>query len=346
MRAQAWVELSAGEKSGWRGTATPSAWYPPSAAAAPPGRAAGGPAGLLRSPAVYEKKVGKAYLRGCLRSLVVMLVGGVLGTAMLVTVLVLIRGGDVEPRSARFTLALAMPIFFLAFLLAAGALVVALRGRRLDRAFAPWGLHGRQSGAAMRSWHGEFGGRAFNAWCHRGPTLELYLACAPATRGAIHRGGRLIRALSRAVESRRPMAPPPIDLAGVSCYADDEPWLRRLLARDDARAAVARLMRETPRAAAAVFFAPNAVRYMRRFQPLAELNAENLRRWVADLDALAGAVDAAGPSADALEPSRLEEWARTSRDRYLNRIFLGLGLLMLLMMTALFVFSWFFVGQS
>lgn len=298
-----------------------------------------------RAPAVYEKKVGKAYLRGCLKSLAVMAVGGVLGTALVATVLILIRGG-VEPRSWRFGLALAMPMIFVALMLAAAAVVVGIRARRLDRAFVQWRLRGRQAGAAMRSWHGEVGGRAFDAWVHRGPTLELYLACAPATRGAIHRGGRLIRALSRAVASRRPMDPPPIDLEGASCYADDEPWLRRLLARDEARAAVERLMRETPRAAAAVFVAPNAVRYMRRFQPLAELDANNLGHWVADLAILADAVDATGPSADGLEPSRLEEWARASRDRHLNRVLLGLGLLFVLVMSALFVFGWFFVGQS
>ena len=128
------------------------------------------------------------------------------GIALVVTVLVLIRGGDVEPRSPRFTLALAMPIIFMA--VPDGdrrRVVVAIRGRRLDRAFAPWRLRGRQAGAVMRSWHGEIDGRVFDAWFHRGPTLELYLACAPATRGAIHRGGVLIRALSRAVESRQPM---------------------------------------------------------------------------------------------------------------------------------------------
>lgn len=304
------------------------------------------PKGTATAPAVYEKKVGRAYLRGCLRSLVVMVVGGVLGTAMLATVLVLIRGGDVEPRSWRFGLALAVPIIFVALMLTAAAVVVGIRARRLDRAFAQWRLRGRQAGGTMRSWHGEIDGRAFDAWCHRGPTLELYLACTPATRGAIHRGGRLTRALSRAVESRQPMDSPPINLEGASCYADDEPWLRRLLVRDNARAAVERLMRETSRAAAAVFVAPNSVRYMRRFHPLAELDADNLGRWVADLAVLAEAVDAAGPSPDGLEPSRLEEWARTSRDRYLNRILLGLGLLMLLAMTALFVFGWFFVGQS
>ncbi len=295
---------------------------------------------------MYEKKVGKAYLRGCLKTVVVGAIGAVFGTALVVTVLLLIRGGEIEPRSPRFALALAMPMIFMAVPLAVAAVWVKLRASRLDRAFEPWRLRGRQAGAVMRSWHGEIDGRVFNAWFHKGPTLELFLACAPATRGMIHRGGTLIRALSKAVESRQPMEPSPLDLEGASVYADDPRWMRRLLARDDAIAAIAGLMRETPRAAAAVSVAPNAVRYMRRFQPLAELNVENMRRWVGGLGALAAAVDTVGPSSDGLEPSKLEEWARTSRDRYLNRIFLGLGLFLLLSMAALFVFGWFFVGQS
>ena len=295
---------------------------------------------------MYEKKVFKAYLRGCLRTLLVIVVGAVVGVALLASVLQIIRGGDVEPRSPRVALALAMPILFMAVGLAGAVVFVRLRAARLDRAFAPWRLEGRQAGAVMRSWHGEIEGRVFDAWFQKGPTLELYLACRPATRGVIHRGGGLIRALSQAVESRAPLAPSPLEAEDVSVYADDETWMRRLLARPDAREAVARLMRETPRAATAISVAPNSVRYLRRFQPLSELSADNLRRWLADLGALAAAVDALGPSAAALEPGKLEEWARTSRDRYLNRILLALGLFFVLVMAALFVFGWLFVGQS
>ena len=295
---------------------------------------------------MYEKKVGKAYLRGCLQTVVVGGIGAVFGIALVVSVLLLIRGGAVEPRSPRFMLALAMPLLFLSAPLAIAAVVVRIRASRLDRAFEPWRLRGRQAGAVMRSWHGEIDGRVFDAWFHRGPTFEVYLGCSPATRGVIHRGGRLIRALSRAVESRQPMDPSPLDLEGVSVYADDRRWMSRLLARDDTREAIAGLMRETSRAAATVSVAPNSVRYMRRFPPLAELNADNMRRWIGQLGVVASAVDVIGPSSDGLEPSRLEEWARTSRDRYLNRIFLGLGLLLVLVTAALLVFGWLFIGQS
>ena len=311
-----------------------------------PRQATGSTGRLLRSPAVYEKKVGKAYLRGCLKTLVVAIVGAIFGTAMLLTVLWLIQGGRVEPRTPRFALALAVPMIFMALLMLPAVLWVRIRAARLDRAFEPWRLRGRQAGAVMRSWHGEIDGRAFNAWFHKGPTIELYLGCRPATRAVIHRGGALIRALSRAVESRQPMDPSPIDLSEVSVHADDEDWLRRLLRRPEGRDAVTALLEETPRAAAAISVAPNAVRYLCRYLPLSELDEDNMRRWVGELGALADAVDAVGPSADAREPGRLEEWARTSRDRYLNRILLGLGLFLLLALAALFVFGWFFAGQS
>ena len=304
-----------------------------------------GPRETATLPAMYEKKVGRAYLRGCLKSLVVMAVGAVFGVALLATVLFVARGGDIEPRSPRLALALAMPFLFMAVPLAGAVVFVRLRAARLDRAFEPWRLRGRQAGAVMRSWHGEVGGRMLNAWFHRGPTLELYLACRPATRGILHRGGVLIRALSKAVDSRRPMASSPFEAAGVTIVADDEAWMRRLLDRPDARAAVTRLMGEASRVASAVSVSPNAVRYMRRFQPLSGITADNLRSWLADLETLAAAVDALGPSAAGLEPGRLEEWARTSRDRYLTPILLGLGVVFLLVMAALFVFGWLFIGQ-
>ena len=113
---------------------------------------------------MYEKKVGKAYLRGCLKSFVVGAIGAGFGIALVVTVLLLIRGGDIEPRSPRFALALAMPSIFLVAPLAVGVVWVMIRARRLDRAFEPWRLRGRQAGAVMRSWHGEIDGRVFNAW--------------------------------------------------------------------------------------------------------------------------------------------------------------------------------------
>jgi len=294
---------------------------------------------------VYETKVGRAYGRGCLRSCLAALVGGVLGVALVAAVLIVARGGDIEPRSPRLALALALPFALMLLVIAAAFLFATLRARRLDRAFAALGLEGRSGGPVLRGWHGEVaaaGGRRLDAWVHRGPTLELYLACRPATRGVIHRGGRLIRAVSRMLEGRRPLEPSP--LPGASVYADDPEWLTALLARPAVARAVGELLRETPRAAAALFFAPDAIRYMRRFFPLSELGAEALSGWLAELRTVAEAVDAAGASADAAEPSRLETWSRLRRDRHLIGILALIGAIFLLLQAALFLFAWLNVG--
>lgn len=294
---------------------------------------------------MYERKVGRAYGRGCLLSCGAQLAGLVLGVLLVGSVLVLIDGGRVEPRSARFTLALLMPAVLIFAILAAAAVWVLLRSRRLDRAFEAFGWEGRQAGAVMRSWHGERHGREVDIWFHRGPTLEIYLGCAPATRGVIHKGGALIRSIGEALDKHPPLDPPPFELAESTFYSYDPKWMRRLFERASAENAVRSLMTDSDRSSSSVFFHPDAVRYMRRFLPVGEIREENVTHWLDDLERLASAVDSLGPSPDGLESGRLEGWARKRRGDFLNKVLLALGLVLFLAMAALFAFSWFFVGQ-
>ncbi len=293
---------------------------------------------------MYERKVARAYRRGGLISCGAAIVGAIVGIAMLATILFLIRGGDIEPRSPRMALALATPAIFTVGILALAAFTVAWRGRRVDRAFEPWNLDGSQWGAGLRSWHGEIDGRQFDAWLHRGPTLELFLDAAAATRGVVHRGGPWIQALTRSLSSREPLRPAPLDLDGASIYAEDPEWMRKLLSRPEAESAIRELMTETSRTATAVFIGPDAVKYMRRFLPLSEMNPENLRQWTRQLAELAAAIDTIGPSADGTQPTRMEIWARKSRGNYANRMLLILGAVMVASMLALFLFGWWNIG--
>ncbi len=273
------------------------------------------------------------------------IIGLVVGVVFVGGVLVLIDGGRVEPRSARFGLALLMPSLLILVTLGVAALWVMRRARRLDLAFAPLGLSGRQSGV-MRSWHGELDGREVDVWFHRGPTLEIYMSTTPATRGVIHTGGPLIRAIGEKLDRRAPLEPPPFDLERATFYCYDEGWMRRLLERAAAENAIRALMTDTHRSASSVFFGPTTVRYMRRFMPVGEVTADNVRGWLTEIETLADEVDRLGPSDDGLEPTKLEAWGRKRRGSYLNRIFAGLGIFLVLAMGALFVFGWFFVGQS
>lgn len=295
---------------------------------------------------MYEKKVGRAYQRGCLLGCGAQAVGLVLGVVLVGSVLLLIDGGRVEPRSGRFALALLAPTFMILGVLLVGFVWVWRRGRRLDEAFAQFGWRGRQTGGVMRSWHGEIDGREVNAWFHKGPTLELFMSCRPETRGVVHTGGPLIRTIAEQLDRRPPLDPPPFRLEGATFYCFDPEWMRRLFERAAAENTVRSLMTDTYRTASSVLFLPNAVRYMRRFMPVAEVNAENVRGWLTELGVLASEVDRLGPSADRLEPKKFEEWARTRRGKHLNTVLLVMAMILLASMGSLFVFGWFFVGQS
>ncbi len=294
---------------------------------------------------MYEKKVGRAYGRGCLMGLAVFVVGLVVGVALVGSVLWLIDGGRVAPRSPRFTLALLAPSILIAFILALAAIWVRFRGRRLDRAFASLGWKGQQAGPVLRSWHGVLDGREFDVWFHRGPTLEIYAGCEPGTRGIVHTGGPLMRAIGEALDKHGPLRPPPFDLEGATFYSHDEGWMRRLLERGRGENALRALMTDTHRSASNLLVGPNYLRYMRRFLPLREIKEENIRGWLTEVGTLAEEVDRLGPSKDAVEPKKVEEWARKHRGRHLKKIFFGLGIVLVLSMGGLFVFGWFFVGQ-
>jgi hypothetical protein len=87
------------------------------------------------------------------------------------------------------------------------------------------------------------------------------------------------------------------------------------------------------------------VRYLQRYLPLDEINADNVDSWLHDLNRLAVAVDLTGPSDDALEPKRLEEWARTERGKHVKRFLLVLGIVGASVYLALFVFGWLMIGR-
>jgi hypothetical protein len=294
---------------------------------------------------MYEQKVGRAYKRGCLATCLVQIVGGVLGILLVASVLWLIDGGSVAPRSPRFTLALALPILITVVPVVLGYFWIASRGRRLDRAFQQFDWRGRQFGPVLRAWQGVFEGREVQVWFSRGPMLEIYVDCAVGTRGVIHEGGALIRAVGKMLDSHEPLDPPPLEIEGVSFVAHDEGWMRRLFERSAAESAVRALTVDDARSSSVIHFGPKSIRFSRRFLELGDVRAGNVRGWLGESVRLARAVDEIGASSDALEPTRLETWARYRRGQYLNRFLIGTGVVFVLAQLALFVFGWLRIGQ-
>jgi len=271
----------------------------------------------------YEKTVGRALARGALRSCAVSIVGLVFGLGLVSTTLWVAGGRNASADSYRPLLAVAVPSVLISAMVALGMLFVAVRNRRINRAFADLEVKGHQVSCVTRGWHGTFAGRTLDAWFRKGPTLELYIGCAAATRGGIARTGELALKIARSLTSRRPLEPVPDEVPGCTVYADDPEWMRRLLAEPGVEEALARLLAETERVSPMLSVAPNAVHYMRRFGPLAELTRENLHSWLGDLERLAGAIDGIGPSRSAEQPSQVEEWARIRRGRRFLPWFFG-----------------------
>lgn len=287
----------------------------------------------------YEQKVDRARRRGCWRSVVITLAGGLIGIAMLATTLWVLGGRDARPGTLRIFLAPLVSMVFVALVLFAGFVFVYLRGRRLDRAFRTIGLEGHQVTGVLRGWHGSWRGRQVDAWFSKGPMFEIYLDCAAATRAAIHRPGRLLKRVAKAVSSREPIEPTPAEARDCTVYGDDPDWLRQWLAAPQVEASLHRLLEETERVSPMIRVTPNAVHYSRRFIPRTDLSAENLERWLGDLEVLAAAADELGPSATAAETTRMEQWARHGRGRRFFPIFYGcLSLFTLAVLTALYAF--------
>lgn len=288
----------------------------------------------------YGQKVGKAYGRGALQSCIVSIVGLVLGVSLVSTVLWVAGGNRASSDSYRPLLALTIPSVFMVALGLVAVIFVALRSRRLDQAFAGLEVEGHQVGGVLRGWHGEVGGRTFDAWFRKGPTVELYLGCEPGTRGGIARTSELALFIARSLTTREALEPTPSQVAGCTVYADDPAWMRRFLASPGVDEVLARLLAETRRVSPMLSVTPSALHYMRRFGPVAEFNRDNVHSWLADLERLATAVDSIGPSASAEQPSKLEAWSRTRRGRRYLPVFLGCLVLLMLatsvMMIALF----------
>lgn len=289
-------------------------------------------------PLAHGAKAAKAYGRGCLRSVIAVPLGLLLGVGLVGSLLWLLKGaeGTDDPRyDLAFLVAGAVPGLLLIGVAGIAVGVANWRGRKLDPAFARWRLRGRQSGPVMRGWSGEVEGRGFDAWLSKGPQLQLYLDCEPATRGALLAASRLVEWLNLRVGQREPLAGLPSDLEGLAAYSDDPGWMRRLLDSGAVRDAVRELLHEDSRTSAILTIAPRSIVYTRRYLPLSEVRAETVEAWVGRLGELAREVDRLGPSSDGAEPTRAETWARKDRGRYLNGCLLALLASALLLLAAL-----------
>lgn len=271
------------------------------------------------------KQIGKAYLRGCAISLGVSAVGAVLGTLLVAFAIYMAHDARPEDELRIQAIVGCFNLLLMGCLFGGVAWWIRRRGKRLDRGFAAHDVEAAQVQPGLRGWKGLFRGRPFHAWVARGPRLELYLEVNVGTRGAIRRVGPTIRKVGKLLDSRMRPASPPTSLSDCEVLSHDVEWIDRLLSRPGVARTAAELMAPSNRVLPGIRFDPDSIGYIRQFLPLSQITQERVDAWLEQLAALADAVDALGPSAQGLEPTRLERWARTSRRLPVHPVLIGVG---------------------
>lgn len=195
------------------------------------------------------------------------------------------------------------------------ALVLRRRKRRLDAAFNPLGLTGQRYMLTGRQYQGTVEGRDVDVRFYRGPMLELHFGTPLQTRFGVAEAGSTTPALAR-LFGRQALALDDPALDGLRVYALDENWARSLMAEPEARKLVQRLLDAGERWALVrqVVLGPGAFRlrlYHNKRLFKFEITAEEARRWLDDLLALARVAEQLpGPTVTA-EESAGERIVRT-----------------------------------
>lgn len=199
---------------------------------------------------------------------------------------------------------------------------VARRRSQLDAAFIPLGLTGSTYLLNGRQYHGQFAGRAADVYFYRGPTLDIYLAAPVLTRLGIGPKSQVGRAVAGML-NRQPMAVDEPGLQPFNIYAHDEAWARALLADSTAREALLKLMADASGyEIRQVHAQPDAWLFRLYHTYTNRITADNLRRWLEGLAALARAAEGMPAPTQTAETSALERNMRSNRNVVNRRVML------------------------
>jgi len=130
---------------------------------------------------------------------------------------------------------LIIPASLFLFILIGGSIgmmffVFARRARHLDTVFTPLGLTGQLYQMLFRQYHGSVEGREVGVYLYRGPSLELDISSSLQTRLGVTQKQRDTLFLAR-LFNREPLPLTDPALDGLTVFALDEDWARKLLAR-------------------------------------------------------------------------------------------------------------------
>jgi hypothetical protein len=261
--------------------------------------------------------------RGCGRSLVIQLIAVVIVVplACLLIFLPLALVG----RSNLSIWYLIIPASLFLLILFGGSVgamffVFTRRARHLDEVFTPLGLTGQLYQLFFRQYHGSVEGREVGVYLYRGPSLELDISTSLQMRLGVTQQQRDTLFLAR-LFNREPLSLTDPALGGLTVFALDEDWARRLLARQEVPELLQRLAAfEGSFTRRNVLLRPGWIR-LRLFgsRNLLDFNfditPEQARQWLDDLAALVRIAEGLPAPQVTDEESSAERLASSIRSR-------------------------------
>jgi hypothetical protein len=171
--------------------------------------------------------------RGCGRSLVIQVIAVVI-VVPLACLLIFLPLSFVSRSNLSIWYLIIPASLFLLILFGGGAGAMAFvftrRARHLDTVFTPLGLTGQLYQMFFRQYHGSVEGREVGVYLYRGPSLELDISTSLQTRLGVTQQQRDTLFLAR-LFNREPLSLTDPALDGLTVFALDEDWTRKLLAR-------------------------------------------------------------------------------------------------------------------
>lgn len=259
----------------------------------------------------------KDYMRRLVISLVAIAIIVPLGCCLIFVPLTIVESGSFSDATTLLVLVVPMAFFLLIVIggaLGAGYWVISRRTHWLDEALVPLGLEGKSYGLSGRQYHGIYQGRQVDILVYRGPTVTIHVGTPLKTRLSVAERNRAGLAIARAFK-REPLETADPELAGLVVYAHEETWGQALLAQPEAKTIFNRLvLGESNFLFQQLHLNPEAF-LLRLYRSKGlfnfQIQPEQFRSWLNDVIRLAQLAEALPPPQEVIEPSRLEQGART-----------------------------------
>jgi hypothetical protein len=292
--------------------------------------------------------------RGCGRSLVIRVIATVIGlplACILIFVpLWLLMQFDFQPWTlVVVALMWLVPMFLGIVVFPLG--VVLQRKANFDALFQPLGLSGRAYQTFFRQYHGRMDARQVDVYFYRGPILEIEASTSLHTRLGVA-SSSTDTAFFAGLLGKQPLDFDDPALEDLTVFADDQNWVRALLAHPETLQLLRRLtaLGSSLFTRQQVILRPGAFRLMlsgnRRLFRI-DLTPPQVRVWLDDLLRLAQIAEALpAPSVTSELTAPERSLLKIRKQNPYLALWVGLGLIVFFLIAAAFIFAAVFLFAS